>query len=79
MDKIEKFLQKLTQAERKLLASIMTKVRDNNLRGFDVKPLKGYKNLYRLRRSNFRVIFWCDSKSTTIVHVDYRKDSYKKL
>jgi len=47
MDKIKKFLLKLTKKERALIKAILEDVLTLNLQNYDVKPLKGYKGFYR--------------------------------
>lgn len=78
MDKIKKFLLKLTKKERALIKVILEDVLTLNLQNYDIKPLKGYKGFFRLRRGNVRIIFIKEKKTGTIVDIDYRKDIYKK-
>ncbi|OIO52034.1 hypothetical protein AUJ78_01820 [Candidatus Peregrinibacteria bacterium CG1_02_41_10] len=78
MDEIKKFLLKLTKKERTILQRLMEDVRILNLKNYDVKPLKGYKNLFRLRKGNFRIVFCKGEESGMVVDLDYRKDVYRK-
>lgn len=45
----------------------------------DVKPLKGEKNVFRLRHGDWRALFEVDGKARTMVVVDVvnRGDAYK--
>ena len=45
----------------------------------DVKPLKGEKNVFRLRHGDWRALFEVDVKARTMVVVDVvnRRDAYK--
>ena len=45
----------------------------------DVKPLKGEKNVFRLRHGDWRALFEVDSKTRTMIVVDVvnRRDAYK--
>lgn len=78
MDKIKKFLLKLTQKERLLIKAIFEDILVLNLQDYDIKPLKGYKGLYRLRKGDIRIVFAKEKNMGFIVDVDYRKDIYKK-
>ena len=44
----------------------------------DVKPLKGERNVFRLRHGDWRALFEVDAKARTMVVVDVvnRKDAY---
>ncbi len=69
----QKFLNKQSALTRK---RIMLAI--ENLPSGDVKKLAGYKDLYRLRIGNFRVIFNKDGEILYILKVDNRGDVYKK-
>jgi len=47
----------------------------------DVEPIQGYKNYYRIRIGNYRVIYEIatEIKIITIIKVGHRKDVYKKI
>lgn len=78
MDKIKKFLLKLTKNERALIKTILKDVLTLNLQNYDIKPLKGYKGIFRLRKGDIRIIFIKEGKTGMIIDIDYRKDIYKK-
>lgn len=78
MDKIKKFLLKLTKKERALIKAILEDVLALSLQNYDVKPLKGYKGFYRLRKGDVRIIFAKEKTMGMIIDIDYRKDIYKK-
>ncbi|MFH1284810.1 MAG: type II toxin-antitoxin system RelE/ParE family toxin [Candidatus Peregrinibacteria bacterium] len=78
MDKIKKFLLKLTKKERTLIKAILEDVLALSLQNYDVKPLKGYKGFYRLRKGDVRIIFAKEKTMGMIIDIDYRKDIYKK-
>ena len=42
----------------------------------DVKKLKGFKNKYRLRAGNYRVLFELENKTIVVYDVGDRKDIY---
>ena len=78
MDKIKKFLLKLTKKERALIKAILGDVLMLDLQNYDVKPLKGYKGFYRLRKGDIRIIFTKEKNTAVIIDIDYRKDIYKR-
>ncbi len=45
----------------------------------DVRPLKGEKNIFRLRHGDWRALFEVDSKAQTMIVIDVvnRRDAYK--
>lgn len=52
-----------------------------NLSMIDNKKLKGYKNLYRIRHGNYRVVYCPDleSKKIRVALIDHKKDIYKSI
>lgn len=81
MNKISKFLKKLTPKERHILLKIMADIQVLEIASYDVKPLKGYKNLYRLRKGDWRIVFTKNEQNQKgwIVNAGYRKDIYQDL
>lgn len=44
----------------------------------DIKPLQGYKNLYRLRVGNYRIIYTKDNTILFVAEIGNRGDIYKQ-
>ena len=78
MDKIQKFLLKLTKKERALIRKILGDILILNLQNYDLKPLKGYKGFFRLRKGDVRIVFAKEKTMGIIIDIDYRKDIYKR-
>lgn len=57
MDKILKFLQKRTSNERQRLMEAVERISCHDLKGLDIKKLKGDDSFFRVRIGNFRIIF----------------------
>ena len=57
MDKITKALQLLSLKEREIIKDILLKVKENSWAGFDLKKLKGTKDIFRIRQGKIRIIF----------------------
>lgn len=79
MDKIEKFLRSLSKKERVLLTSLLSDIRALNIQKYDVRPLKGYKGLFRLRKGQIRVVFSKGAEGGRAINIAFRKDIYKDL
>lgn len=77
MDKINKFLLKLTQKERTFLFKIFDCICLLKLEKYDVKPLKGMKGVFRLRKGDIRVVFVKHKKRGVLIDMNRRKDIYK--
>ncbi len=57
MDKIEKALKKLTSKERKIIKDLLLKIQQNSLSDLDIKKLKGFKDIFRLRKGSIRILY----------------------
>ncbi len=79
MDKIAKFLQKLRKDERRTLLAVLDDVRALRLDGHDVTALSGYKDVFRVRKGQFRVIFVKKDARGYLLEVNYRKDAYRRF
>lgn len=77
MDQIEKFLNKLGKNDRAQLSAILKGLQVDSLpRNLDIKPLKGMKNYYRIRKGKIRIIYYKEKNVVGIVKIDFRKDVY---
>lgn len=70
-----KQLRALPKAVRQLIGLKIDRVQ-NDLTG-DVKKLQGFKNKYRLRAGNYRVLFELEGSTVVIYDVGDRKDIYE--
>lgn len=77
MDKIQKFLLSLSEAERGILLKVFADIRQWKIGKYDVKPLKGHKGFFRLRKGKIRIIFTKSGDIGIIINIGYRKDIYK--
>lgn len=77
MDKIQKFLHKLTKKERGLFTAIFGDVATLRLAGYDIKQLKGYAGLFRLRKGKIRIVFAKINGKGVVLNIAFRKDIYK--
>ena len=56
-DKISKALDKLRDKERLRAKETITLIEHGDITGLDIKKLKGYENLFRVRLGSLRIIY----------------------
>jgi mRNA interferase RelE/StbE len=81
MDKIAKALENLSVKERELIKNILLKVKGNSLINLDVKKLKGYDDIFRVRKGKLRIIFKREKAGhISILTIERRSDNtYSKF
>ena len=80
MNKIDKFLSKLPLKERVIAKACLDLVKSKKFERLDYKKLKGFSNLYRVRQTRIRIVFYMDESKIEIIKVDRRNDNtYKDL
>ena len=79
MEKIEKFLQKLTKREREKIIILVQKILNKKTDGLKVSKLAGFSDLYRIRAGKIRIIFRSSVTGNALINIDYRKDIYRNL
>lgn len=72
MDRVKKFLKKISPLERKNLDEILQRIEIGQLKGLDVKRMKGYKNVFRIRMNDIRVVFSQEDGSFRVLFVGRR-------
>jgi len=75
MNKIDKFLRKLESTERKNLLKVLEIIYSGNIKGLDIKKLKGYDALYRARVGKIRVVFSRVGDDILINRIEFRGDN----
>ena len=79
MDKIGKFLKRLSKEEQKFIEKVLIKLRAGSLQGLDVKKLKGERGLFRVRIGSIRIIFKKEGDITVVIAIERRSDgTYKR-
>lgn len=81
MNKIDKYIKKLIPKEREAMLDVLERIKHGILADLDMKKLKGYANLFRVRKGKTRFIFHLDINGSPVIDdVDRRGDNtYKKL
>lgn len=74
-------LQRLIKEDvRKLCLEIFPKLQNlKELKNYDLRPIKGFKNYYRIRLGDYRIGFKTESKTVIFMRVCHRKDIYKQF
>ena len=72
----EKDLKKLSKANKEQLAELILRIKEDPYR---FKPLKGCPECFRVRFSNFRLVYVLQSKTIWLIIVNKRKRVYKEM
>ncbi len=75
MPSLKKLLSKFSKEERKVLERLIEEVVSLRWRGLDIKKLKGYQDVFRVRKGDLRIIFTRSKKDIFILAIDRRRES----
>ena len=80
MDKIDKFLNKLNIDDYLEIKSILKKISLDDYSGLDIKKLKGFKDIFRIRKGKIRIIFQKDSNGSGyyVLDIHFRNEKTYK-
>jgi mRNA-degrading endonuclease RelE of RelBE toxin-antitoxin system len=80
MDKIEKFLRKLGKQDRATIATLISFIVSDNTARLDIKKLKGYQDIFRIRSGKIRIIYRKTTQDIEVLSISYRNDkTYRKF
>lgn len=81
MDKIAKALNKLSPRERKIVREILESLQSDNFKDLNIKKLKGYSDIFRVRKGKIRIIYrWLKTNDIYILAIERRTDvTYNKF
>jgi mRNA-degrading endonuclease RelE of RelBE toxin-antitoxin system len=74
MDKIEKFLRKLSPKERGAIEEYVIIILSGHGNKLDVKKLRGYSDIYRVRKGLIRIIFRQQGRVIRILSISRRDE-----
>ena len=74
MDKIQKFVRKLSAGEARRVFDALEQVLTGRLSALSVKKLKGDRDIYRVRVGRVRIIFTKVHDQNIITDIDFRND-----
>lgn len=80
MNKIDKFLNKLSSKERNVVDECLKLIKARKFEGLNIKKLGGFDSLYRVRKSGIRIVFYWEGQNINIIKIDRKNDNtYKNL
>lgn len=80
MDKIQKFLARLPKKERILVRETVTLLVSGKTKDLDIKKLKGFENVFRVRVHSIRIIYRKLESGIQIIEMGRRDDqTYKNI
>lgn len=74
MGKLDTQLAKIPAKDRQEIERIVERIIDRDFSHLDVKKLKGLKNIFRVQRGNFRVIFEFAESGPRIHSIERRSE-----
>lgn len=75
MDKVGKLLKKISKKDANKIADIFEKIQSGNNKNLDIKKLKGYPNVFRVRIGIYRVIYKIIDGHIWIIDLSKRDDN----
>jgi mRNA-degrading endonuclease RelE of RelBE toxin-antitoxin system len=74
MDKIAKALKKLSPKEREWVKAILSRLVKEELKGLDIQKLSGHKDIFRVRKSEVRIIYRQTGDGIFILAIERRSE-----
>ncbi len=78
MDRNQKFLKRLEPKELAAVETILHKILSRNTTSLDIKKLAGYRDVYRIRTGNIRIIFLDTGTNPEILEISRRSEKTYK-
>lgn len=75
MDKITKFLNRLSPKEKQTVSDILMRVLNHDFDNLDIKKLKGEGGILRVRKGDIRIIFQKTKNKIFVLSVERRSDT----
>lgn len=79
MDKLTKALKKLSNKERKAVAGVLKQLIAGDFSDLDLKKLKGYEDVFRVRKGSVRILFRLQRGDVQLIVIDRRREDTYKL
>ncbi len=79
MPNLKKLLSEFNEQERKLIEGLIEAIILFKWDALDVKKLRGYQNVFRVRKGKIRIIFIRDKKDIFILSIDRRNEGAYKI
>lgn len=80
MDRNQKFLKRLSDKEFAAVEKILQQILIRDTTDIDIKKLSGYRDIYRVRHGNIRIIFLDTGNYTEVLEISRRSEqTYKNF
>jgi len=79
MSDLKKLLSKFSKEERRAIEFLIEKIISLNWHSLDIKKLRGYKDIFRVRKGKIRIIFIKNEKNIFILNIERRREDTYKL
>jgi len=78
MDKIRKFVKRLNKKQAQRVEKALLDIVILDLKDHDVKKMKRFKDLYRMRMGDIRIVFRKEKDHGVSIDIAFRSKIYKK-
>ncbi len=75
MDKIEKFLRKLSPKERQTVEALIELILVGDTGNLDIKKLKRYADIFRVRKGKIRILYRQNGSTIRLISIDNRDEN----
>lgn len=76
MDKIAKALKKFSVGEQNKIKELLIQIKEGILKDLDVKKLKGYDDIFRVRKGKIRILYKVNENNEIyILAIERRSDN----
>ena len=79
MPSLKKLLSRFNRKEREIIELMIGKIISRNWDDLDIKKLKGYHDIFRLRKGDIRIIYQIINKKIYILNIANRKETTYNL
>ncbi len=80
MDRNQKFLKRFSDKEFDAVEKILQQILIRDTTDIDIKKLSGYRDIYRVRHGNIRIIFLDTGNYTEVLEISRRSEqTYKNF
>ena len=79
MPTLRKLLSKFSKEDRLILEHIIDRMISLSWDNLDIKKLKRYQDIFRVRKGKLRIIFIKTGKNISVINIERRKETTYKL
>lgn len=79
MPSFKKLLSKFNKEERKIIEDLIEAIISLKWNNLDVKKLKGYHNIFRVRKGDVRIIYKMEGKIISVLAIERRSEKTYKF